>query len=95
MTEQQDNIIRFTIPSELAGNRIDQAIAKHLTDYSRSRIQQWFKSQHIFRNGEHPKPKEKVWGGELIEIHLQEAMTDVVDERWDAQEIPLNIVYED
>ncbi len=95
MTEQQKNIMTLNVPVELAGKRIDQVIAHCLSDYSRSRIQQWFKSNHIFLDGQNPKPKEKVWGGELIEIHLQDAMADVVDERWDPQEIPLNIIYED
>jgi len=95
MTEKSDNIINITVPAELAGKRIDQAIAQCLSGYSRSRIQQWFKSNHILLNGENPKPKEKVWGGEEIEIQLQDAIADAADERWDAQDIPLNIVYED
>ena len=37
----------LTIPPELAGVRLDQALAKLLPDYSRTQIQQWIKNANI------------------------------------------------
>ena len=46
-------VIEFDLPLELRGERIDKAIAKVLSNYSRSRIQQWLEAGLIFENGRH------------------------------------------
>ena len=85
----------FDVPESLAGKRVDQVLAHCLPDYSRSRLQNWLKSGFIQLNGRIPKPKEKVVGGENITVQLQEALDDQVQEVWQAEAIPLDIVYED
>lgn len=85
----------FDVPESLAGKRVDQVLAQCLSDYSRSRLQHWLKSGFIQLDGRIPKPKEKVSGGERITVQLKEALEDQTQEAWQAQEIPLNIVYED
>ncbi len=83
--------IQFIIPPELSGSRIDLAIAKLLPEYSRARIQDWINAQALQVNGKSVKPKDKVFGGESVHIRCE-----LIDEGdWQAQEIPLNIIYED
>lgn len=91
-----DNFISFEVPDELAGKRIDQVITKVLNDYSRSRIQQWLKAGFVTLEGEIPKPKEIVWGGEQVEVQVQQALdVDTSDSSWGAEDIPLNVWHED
>lgn len=79
------------IPPEMAGQRLDQALAALFPDYSRSRLQQWIKSGQATLNGQTAKPKDKLLGGEQINLCAEtEAEGD-----WQAQAIPLDIVYED
>ncbi|MDR3492814.1 MAG: 23S rRNA pseudouridine(1911/1915/1917) synthase RluD [Gammaproteobacteria bacterium] len=86
-------IIHLTavIPEELEGMRLDQALAKLYPDYSRTQIQEWIKKKEIKLDGKHPKRRVIVIGGETIEI--QAALKAQPD--WEAQQINLNIVYED
>lgn len=71
--------------------RLDQALACLLTDYSRTRLQQWLKAGYIQVDGRTPRPRERISGGEVISAVLprQEQTPDR------AQAIPLDIVYED
>ncbi|WP_116645365.1 23S rRNA pseudouridine(1911/1915/1917) synthase RluD [Salinivibrio sp. HTSP] len=74
------------------GQRLDQAIAELFPDYSRSRIKTWIQAGQVSLNGVAiDKPRQKVMGGENVEITAE--IED--DDRWIAQDIPLDIVYED
>ncbi len=79
------------IPAELFGQRLDQALAQLFPDYSRARLQQWIKEGLVTVDGEKRKPKEKVMGGEMVEV----IATTEEEVSWVAQEIPLDIIYED
>ncbi len=83
--------ISATIPDELFGQRLDQVLAQLFPDYSRARLQQWIKEGLVTVNGETKKPKEKVVGGEYVEV----LATTAEEVSWVAQDIPLDIVYED
>ncbi|TDF38645.1 23S rRNA pseudouridine(1911/1915/1917) synthase RluD [Alteromonadaceae bacterium M269] len=81
-----------TVPEQLFGKRLDQALAEMFPDYSRSRIKDWILAGQVKVNSVVlDKPREKVQGDESIEIEV------VVEaqERHEAQDIDLNIVYED
>ena len=81
-----------TVKDSQLGQRLDQAVAELFTDFSRSRLKEWLLGGKIQVNGEViTKPRVKVMGGE--EIVLQAELED--EERWEAQDIPLDIVYED
>lgn len=84
--------LNLSIPSNFAGQRCDQAIAKLLPDYSRSRIQQWFQQNMILINGIVCKPRTKVLGNEqvVIDAHLPASTAE-----WQAEAIALTIIYED
>jgi len=92
MQKQDQTIIeKFNIPEELKGLRIDQAIAKLLPDYSRSQLQKWLLSGAILVNNQQVNLKKKVQGGELVELNA----TIVPEQRWEAQALPLDIIYQD
>lgn len=79
------------IPDHLGGMRLDQALAKLLTDFSRTQIQDWIKNGEIKVNGQLTKAKETMMGGETIVIEG----TIKQQPSWEAQPIDLNVVYED
>lgn len=81
-----------TVAETQLGQRLDQALAELFPDYSRSRIKDWILEDRVQVNGKTiNKPKEKVLGGETVAIDAQIEE----DARWEPQDIPLNIVYED
>lgn len=65
----------LTIPDERAGQRLDQALAALLPDYSRSRLKGWIESGEIRVDGAMRRPRDKVSGGESVslEASLDEA----------------------
>lgn len=84
--------LKSSILESQLGQRIDQALAELFPDYSRSRIKEWILGGKVTLNGETIiKPRHKVMGGEAVTIDAE-----VEDEvRWIAQDIPLDVVYED
>lgn len=81
-----------TVSESQLGQRLDQTLAELFPDYSRSRIKEWILDRRVTVNGVMvDTPKEKVLGGELVVIdaEIEEA------QRWEPQNLPLDIVYED
>lgn len=81
-----------TIELQHEGKRLDQVLAELFTDYSRTRIKEWILEGKVQLDGKVCLlPKEKVMDGQQVSIVTELAE----DTRWQAQDIPLNIVYED
>ncbi|WP_114786928.1 23S rRNA pseudouridine(1911/1915/1917) synthase RluD [Vibrio tetraodonis] len=81
-----------TVKDSQLGQRLDQAIAELFADFSRSRLKEWLLDGKVQVNGEVvTKPRTKVMGGEIIIVQAE--LED--EERWEAQDIALDIVYED
>lgn len=81
-----------TVSESQLGQRLDQALAELFPDYSRSRIKEWILDGRVHINQQIITiPKEKVLGGE--QVFVQAEIEEEV--RWQAQNIPLDIVYED
>ncbi len=81
----------LTIPIEYAGQRLDQVLAELLADYSRTRIKDWIDEGRVKVDGAHLRPKDKVAGGEHVEVDaVLPAAVDV-----EAQAIDLTIVHQD
>ena len=81
-----------TVSESQLGQRLDQSLAELFPDYSRSRIKEWILERRVTVNGAIvDTPKEKVLGGEKVAIDaaIEEA------QRWEAQDIALDIVHED
>lgn len=87
------NAIRhsLTIPAENAGQRLDQVLADLLSEYSRTRIKDWIETGQILVNGGQLRPKDKVLGGERVEVSATLAQAIAVA----PQSIALEIVHQD
>ena len=86
------NVLHFIVPDEHAGLRLDQVLAKLLPDYSRSRLQEWIAQQQVKVDGAFATTKQKVWGGEKLEVLPQ---VHPAEQPYLAEDIALDIVYED
>ncbi len=71
--------------------RLDQCLAEVFPDYSRSKLQTWVKAGRVLVDGEPMKGREKLDGGEEIEL---DAEAERVIE-YTPEAIPLDIIYED
>jgi len=91
-TSPQPSTLAFTVPGELAGLRLDQALAKLLPDYSRSRLQAWIEQGLVKVGGAAATTRQKVWGGEEIEVAPQAHPSEQPHR---AEAIALDVVYED
>ncbi|RBW63857.1 23S rRNA pseudouridine(1911/1915/1917) synthase RluD [Vibrionales bacterium C3R12] len=81
-----------TVKDSQLGQRLDQAVAELFSDFSRSRVKEWILDSKIQVDGVViTKPRIRVMGGEEIIVHAE--LED--EERWEAQDIALDIVYED
>jgi len=80
-----------TVPPEAAGSRLDQVLAQLFPEFSRSRLQQWIKQGEVRVDDKILRPRDKLFGGEVIRLDAE------VDQAGDVhpQEIGLEIVYED
>lgn len=79
------------VPLEQSGMRLDQVAAELFNDFSRSRLKQWIIDGSLRVNDQVRKPKEKLLGGELLTLNAEAEPAG----EWVAQDIPLDIVYED
>ncbi|MDX1405625.1 MAG: 23S rRNA pseudouridine(1911/1915/1917) synthase RluD [Woeseiaceae bacterium] len=80
-----------TVPVELAGQRLDQALAKMFPEYSRSRLKSWLLKGFITVDDGARRPRDAVEGGESICL-VPEAEV-LLDSEPEA--IDLDIVFED
>ncbi len=87
----QSTPLHAKAPEELAGQRLDQALARLFPDYSRSRLKQWIEEGHVNVDGKSLRPKDRLKGGEQITLQVvEEALGEHLP-----QNIPLAIVFED
>jgi 23S rRNA pseudouridine1911/1915/1917 synthase len=79
------------VPADLAGMRLDQALARLLPQHSRSRLKAWIESGDVQVDGATVLPRHKLAGGESIAVRARAAPPGA-----DAAEaMPLPIAYED
>lgn len=93
MTSPSTQAIELTaeVPYELGGHRLDQVAAQLFEQYSRSRLTQWIKDGLLTVDGDVIRPRDIVHGGSVLHLQAQEeAQGD-----WVAQDIALDVVYED
>src|SRR5215212_6673227 len=81
----------FEVASLHDGLRLDRYAADQVSDLSRSYARQLIEDAHIRLNGADARPSSLVHTGDIVTVQRPVAQpTDLV-----AQDIPLNIVYED
>jgi 23S rRNA pseudouridine1911/1915/1917 synthase len=82
---------QLEIAADHAGLRLDQALARALPQYSRARLQGWIEAGAVRVDGLVPRPRDKVHGGERVQIEARlEPETGVA-----AEKMPLNVVFKD
>jgi len=90
--EPEDGVRSFTAAPAAAGMRIDAYLAKALPEVSRARVQLLIENGQATVDGKAAKSKLKLKGGELIEIEGEPTPEPLHAE---AEDIPLNVIYED
>jgi 23S rRNA pseudouridine1911/1915/1917 synthase len=81
-----------TVPREMGGLRLDQALARLFHQYSRNRLQDWLEQGHIKVDGKRLSARHPVNGGERVVLEPPR-LPDAASPR--AQKMPLKIVFED
>jgi len=81
-----------TIPAELAGQRLDRALAEVFPDFSRARLQQWLKQGRITVDGRTPPGKTRIAGGERVALDVA---AEPAAETFAAEDLPLEVVHAD
>jgi len=84
--------VTITVPTEAAGQRLDQFLAAQIPDTSRARVQLLLEEGQALVNNAQCKPSLKLKGGETITILGDPAPPPL---RAMAEDIPLDIIYED
>jgi 23S rRNA pseudouridine1911/1915/1917 synthase len=83
--------VSLTIPPEAAGQRLDQVLSDLMSEYSRTRIKTWIEAGQVLVNGVQLRPKDKVVGGERVEVNA--TLPDAVAVA--PEMIDLNIAFQD
>jgi 23S rRNA pseudouridine1911/1915/1917 synthase len=79
------------VPADLAGDRFDQAAARLLPEFSRSRLKQWIDDGCLTAGGRQLAPKSRLAGGETLS--LDALLEDQVPLR--PESIELHVVHAD
>ncbi len=93
MVEVDQKVVqqRAVVPADLGGTRLDQIAQALFPEYSRTQLQNWIKTGDLQVDGRTLRPKDKLYGGETLNLSaVQEVQGD-----WQPQAIALDIVYED
>jgi 23S rRNA pseudouridine1911/1915/1917 synthase len=81
----------FVVPPDLAGARLDVALAKLAPDLSRSRVQRLVDGGHVRLGGRVAKASARLRGGEAVEVEVEPPAPSAVV----PQDLPLSVLYED
>src|SRR6185437_1581212 len=79
------------LPHAAAGQRLDQALAAALPQYSRARLQRWIREGAVRVGGAAARARDRVRGGESVEV---QALFEP-DESVAPESLPLQVVYRD
>jgi 23S rRNA pseudouridine1911/1915/1917 synthase len=83
--------IAIEIPDCPGGQRLDQALAIALPQYSRSRLSGWIKDGEVTVQGKPARPRDAVYGGEKVLVQAR----PVADERVEPERMPIKVLYRD
>ncbi len=83
--------MRLNVASEHRGKRLDRYVQEQLSDYSRSRIQDWIKAGRVRVDGSPQKASLMLRGGETVEVEPA-ALPPL---KATPEDLPVEILYED
>jgi 23S rRNA pseudouridine1911/1915/1917 synthase len=82
----------LTVDDLSAGLRLDQFLSQTLSQFSRSRLQQWIESGDVTVDGMMRNARHRLRGGENVEVHEIRSPEELA---FKAEALPLEIVHED
>ncbi len=91
MVASGSSLRSFVIPSDLAGNRLDVALARLAPDLSRARIQRLVEQGRVRVAGRAAKASARVHGGEAVEVDVPPPEPSGLV----PQDLPLAVLHED
>ena len=83
--------VEWIVAPEAAGQRLDHHLQSQMTEYSRSRLQDWVRDGHVTVNGKTAKSSLVLKGGEAIVV----TPANLPPLRAEAEDLPLDVLYED
>jgi 23S rRNA pseudouridine1911/1915/1917 synthase len=87
------HVLDFEIPPELAGQRLDSALARLMPEHSRTRIKGWIEAGAVKMNASACKPRDMVEAGSRVRVQTtidEAAQPEVLPEA-----IALRLIHED
>jgi len=81
----------FILSEQEMGQRIDKVMESKIDEFSRNYIQKLIKEEHILINGKAIKVNYRCAANDLVELKIP----DTIDLACEAENIPLDIIYED
>ncbi len=88
----ETGVRELVIPDAQGGQRLDQALASMLPEYSRNRIQNWIRARKIAVDDDWGTTRMKVHGGESVRVEVEPDPDATPDS---PEAIPLDVVFED
>ncbi len=82
---------QLQLPACPGGQRLDQALAAALPQYSRSRLAGWIREGAVVLDGRPARPRDAVFGGETVRVRAE----PVLDERVLPERMPLVVRHKD
>jgi 23S rRNA pseudouridine1911/1915/1917 synthase len=91
MNSPETRVHKLVLEACPGGQRLDQALAAALPQYSRSRLANWVKSGAVTVNGAAARPRDAVYGGERVVVRAEtQPDTEVQPES-----MPLKVAFKD
>ncbi|MGH8091983.1 MAG: RluA family pseudouridine synthase [Chthoniobacterales bacterium] len=84
-------MIELTVPDDHAGWRLDRYLAAALPQFSRSRLQSLIRNGDALLKGKNARPRQMVHAGDIVRLTIP----PLEEIEAQAEEIPLEILYED
>jgi 23S rRNA pseudouridine1911/1915/1917 synthase len=88
----EEDFISLEISPDMAGERLDKALATYLPDYSRNRLKAWVEAGAVTVDGRVTKARYLLHGGESVKVFPQEMPEQFA---FAPEDISLDVVYED
>ncbi len=91
MAHTESETVRFTVPAERAGLRLDRFLADCGYGWSRAQVARWIEQGHVLRNGQPSKPAQLLRPGDRVEVTPPPPAPSTLE----PQSIPLHVLFED
>ena len=87
------HVLDFEIPPELAGQRLDSALARVMPQHSRTRIKGWIEAGAVQVNGRACKPRDVAQAGSRVRV--QTTIDEAAQPKVLPEAIALRLIHED